>query len=247
MNGTAKREFLALLKNALLGLPEQEIRESLNFYNEMISDGIEEGLSEEEAVGRIGSVSQIAAQIKAEKSAEPSEAPEPTVAKRRLSAMEITLLILGSPIWLSLIAAAFAVVLSVVAAVLSISLFLIATVIMLAIITLVTVWVLWVVLCAVDISFLAASVSGCLCFVLDAVTNRWVHGTFILGASLIASGLSVLLFPLCRKTLPSLISFTKSFTVECARAIKKAFILIGTSTKNAYVFIISSIKKGVRK
>ena len=43
-----KQEFLAQLRKALSGLPQDEIEERLTFYGEMIDDRMEEGLSEEE-------------------------------------------------------------------------------------------------------------------------------------------------------------------------------------------------------
>ena len=242
-----KREFLTLLKNELRGLPEGEIRESLNFYNEIISDGIEEGLTEAEAIAKIGSILQISAQIKEEKlSTVPTTNVIPAT-KRKLSAMEITLLILGSPIWISLIAAAFATVVSVFAAVLSVGISLLATAVVVAVTTVVTVWVFWIVLAALDISFLAAAVSGSLCFILYALTNRLIHGTFILGCALVCSGLSVFAFALTKKALPILVTFTKRFTTESVRVIKRSFILTCSSIKNATLSIVASIKKGAKK
>ena len=242
-----KREFLTLLKNELRGLPEGEIRESLNFYNEMISDGIEEGLTEAEAIAKIGSISQISAQIKDEKAYTVTEAPVATATKRKLTALEITLLILGSPIWISLIAAAFATVVSVFAAVLTVGISLLATEVVVAVTTVVAVWVFWIVLAALDISFLAAAVSGSLCFILYALTNRLIHGTFILGCALVCSGLSVFAFALTKKTLPILVTFTKRFTTESVRVIKRSFILTCTSIENATRSIVASIKKGAKK
>lgn len=243
MNAITKKEFLALLKNALIGLSPQEISESINFYNEMISDRMEDGLSEEEAVAEIGSVSKIAAQIKAEKSSHVIEKPAAPKTKKR-SATSLTLIILGSPIWISLLAALFAVIVSVFVTVLSVGAALIITAIVLAIVTVVLSWTLWIVISALEISLLAVAVSGLVCFVPYALTDRLIHGTFILGASLVCSGLSVLAFPLCRKTLPLLISFTKKFSVESMRVAKNSFTLIGSSIKNATVSIISTLRKG---
>ena len=106
-----KQEFLAELRKGLSGLPQDDIEERLIFYNEMLEDRIEEGLSEEEAVSAIGSVEEIAAQTIA-------DTPLTKIAKerirpnRRLKAYEIILLTLGSPIWLPLGLAAAAVMLS---------------------------------------------------------------------------------------------------------------------------------------
>ena len=52
-----KQAFAAALRNELSGLPREDIDRSIDFYCEMIDDRMEEGLTEEEAVSAIGSVS----------------------------------------------------------------------------------------------------------------------------------------------------------------------------------------------
>ena len=107
-----RSEFLDKLKTGLAGLPDEDITRGVEFYGEMIDDRIEDGLSEDEAVAAIGSVDEAISQIL-------SEIPlsklvkEKVTPKRSLGAFEIVLLVLGSPIWLSLIAAALAIILSV--------------------------------------------------------------------------------------------------------------------------------------
>lgn len=107
-----KQEFIAQLRKGLYGLPQDDIEERLTFYSEMIEDRIEEGLSEEEAVSGVGSVDEIVAQVV-------WDIPFAKIAKeriksnRRLKAWEIVLLVLGSPIWLSLGLAAIAVIISI--------------------------------------------------------------------------------------------------------------------------------------
>ena len=77
----------------------------------MIDDRIEEGCSEEEAVADIGPVCDVAVQIIKEIPLA-KIAKERIKPKRRLKAWEALLLVLGSPIWLSLLISAFAVILS---------------------------------------------------------------------------------------------------------------------------------------
>ena len=109
-----KISFLDCLRAALDGLPKHDIEERIGFYAEMIDDCVEEGMSEEEAVREMGSVEDIASQIV-------SETPlsrlvkERVRPKRKLSAWEITLIALGSPIWGTLGIAAIAVVFSLIA------------------------------------------------------------------------------------------------------------------------------------
>ena len=96
-----KAEFMETLRKRLAGLPQAEIEERLAFYNEMIDDRIEDGLTEEEAVAEVGPVEDVVNQIM-------SEIPltalvrEKVRPKRTLRVWEIILLVLGSPIWLSL-------------------------------------------------------------------------------------------------------------------------------------------------
>ena len=58
-----KHEFLAALRRELTALPHDELTEQLNFYNEMIDDRMEEGMTEEQAVSGIGTVHAVSAQI----------------------------------------------------------------------------------------------------------------------------------------------------------------------------------------
>ena len=107
----SKQDFLAQLRKGLSGLPKDDIEERLTFYSEMIEDQMEEGLSEEVAVSAVGSVEEIVKQVVAETPLT-KIAKERMKPKRHLRVGEIVLLVLGSPIWLSLAIAAFAVVLS---------------------------------------------------------------------------------------------------------------------------------------
>ena len=62
-----KREvFIESLKIALSDLPEEEIQSSLAYFNEMIDDRIDEGMTEEEAIADMGRVDEIAAKLLAE-------------------------------------------------------------------------------------------------------------------------------------------------------------------------------------
>ena len=103
-----KTDFLASLRKELNGVPEEEITQRLNFYSEMIEDRMEEGMAEEDAVASLGSAGQIAEQMIADipftKIVKQKLSP-----KRTLAAWEITLLILGFPIWGSLVLSAAAV------------------------------------------------------------------------------------------------------------------------------------------
>ena len=192
-----KQEFLAALKGALAGLPQDEIDGRIDFYAEMIDDRIDEGLSEESAVSEIGSVDLIAAQTLADipltKLAKQRIKPQ-----RKLGALEIVLLALGSPIWLSLMIAAFAVVISVYA-------------VLWAIIV-----SLWAAFAAIVGSAFGGLVAG---IVLTALGNIYT-GITLVAASLLLSGISIFAFFGCRAATKGIIILTKKF----ALAIKKAFV-----------------------
>ena len=95
-----KEEFLAKLRNKLSGLPKAELEERVTFYQEIIEDRMEAGLSEEEAVAEFGAV---VAEVSPEDVQQKRKGAEPWA---------IVLLVLGSPIWISLLIAAGAVVIS---------------------------------------------------------------------------------------------------------------------------------------
>ena len=107
-----KQEFLEELREELMGLPQDEIEERLDFYSEMIEDRMEEGLSEEVAVAEIGIPAEIAAQI-IEDIPLTRFVVEKVKPKRKLKVWEIVLLVLGSPIWVPLLLAAIVIALAI--------------------------------------------------------------------------------------------------------------------------------------
>lgn len=72
-----RQEFLSKLERALGKLPHAEVEQALAFYDEAISDHMEDGLSEAEAVADLGSIEEIAAQIAAETPPIPREHRQP--------------------------------------------------------------------------------------------------------------------------------------------------------------------------
>ena len=49
-----KTEFVNQLSAGLMGLSQEDIKRSVDFYTEMIDDRIEDGMPEEEAVAALG-------------------------------------------------------------------------------------------------------------------------------------------------------------------------------------------------
>lgn len=112
-----KKEFLKKLKLQLHTLSYKEQKERLTFYSEAIDDRIEEGLTEEEAVNAMGSIDEIVLQIKEDNKNNPIK-----YEKKPLTKWEITLLIIGSPLWACILIIFFAVLFSVYAVIWAINL-----------------------------------------------------------------------------------------------------------------------------
>ena len=165
-----KINFLLSLNEKLSDLPREDVEERLSFYSEMIEDRMEEGLSEEEAVAAVGTVADIAAQIKSDI---PARANRKS-AKRR-SPWSTVLLILGSPVWVPLLIAAIAILLS-----LYISL-----------------WAIVISLWAVFASLIGCSFCGIAVGAGFAFSGNVLQGIALIGAGLVCAGLGILLFYGC--------------------------------------------------
>lgn len=170
-----KSEFLSALRVRLYGLPKDEIDERIDFYAEAIDDRIEEGLSEEDAVGELGSLDDIVFEII-------GEVPlgkiikERVKPKRKMKAWEIVLLAIGSPVWVSLLAAALSVVLSLYA----------------------SLWSVVLSLWAVFASLAAGALGGALAGVFYVFLGEGLFGALLLGAAFVSAGLAIFAFFGCR-------------------------------------------------
>ena len=169
-----KQEFLMQLRKGLSGLPQRDIEERLSFYSEMIDDRMEEGLSEDEAVLAVGSVEEIVSQIIGDIPLA-KLAKERVKGNRRLKSWEIVLLVLGSPLWLSLGIAAFAVIFSVY----------------------VSLWSVIISLWAVFVSFVGCFIGGLMAGIVVACTGNVLPGIAVLAAGLLCAGLSIFAFYGC--------------------------------------------------
>lgn len=107
-----KTQFMATLGARLARLPSEDVAKTLEYYAEMIDDRIEDGLSEAEAVAAMGEMDEIVKNAIDEMPLMHLVA-ERIKPKRTLRAFEIVLLVLGSPIWLSVAISLVAVFLSV--------------------------------------------------------------------------------------------------------------------------------------
>lgn len=109
-----KHEFISELQLRLKGIPENELLKSILYYEEMIDDRIEDGMSEEEAVADLGSVQSIADEILSVFSI-PALMKAKVADNKNSSSNEglwLILMIVGFPIWFPLLTAFGAVIFS---------------------------------------------------------------------------------------------------------------------------------------
>ena len=178
-----KYEFLAKLSRELEGLPADEVKQRLNFYAEMIDDGVEEGLSEEEAVAKIDDIDELKTDI-----------PEKST-KRKMKAWEIVLIILGAPVWLSLLIAAFAVVFSLY----------------------VSVWAVIVSLWAVFGALVGTALGTIVLAVFSFCKTEWLTAVALIGACFVCAGLSIFAFYGCKALTKCVIILTKKLFIRRKR------------------------------
>ncbi len=181
-----KYKFLSALKDKLSALPHEDVNRSLDFYREMLDDRMEDGLSESAAVAAIGTPEDIAAQIINDYSAAQGKALKVKF-KRKLKAYEIVLIAIGSPLWIALLAAAFACVIAVYAAVAAvlISLFVIS---------------------------IALFLGAFICLIGSALyitSGKAPEGILVIGIALFMAGISILVFLLATLATRGFISLNK--------------------------------------
>lgn len=109
-----KSEFFAALGALLEHLPEEERKKTLDYYEEAIADRVDDGMTEEEAVAAVGTPEEAADALLREM---PLARRIREKVRTKHSPLTVVLLVLGSPLWLSVALAALAVAVSVVAAV----------------------------------------------------------------------------------------------------------------------------------
>ncbi|MGO5115938.1 DUF1700 domain-containing protein [Candidatus Avoscillospira sp. LCP25S3_F1] len=180
-----KQTFLARLRTGLSGLPQEDMEERLTFYSEMIDDRVEEGCTEAEAVAEIGPVeavlSQIVAEIPLTKLVKEKVKP-----KHTLRPWEIVLLLVGSPLWLSLLVSAAAIVLS----------------------FYIVVWSVILSLWLVESALIGCALSGVVLGVVFAGRGNVLAGIAVVGVGLTCAGLSIFLFFGCKEVTKGILRLT---------------------------------------
>jgi Predicted membrane protein len=161
-----KQQFFYELNRLLAGLPEIEKQKAFSYYEEIIEDSIEDGCSEEEAIARLGNINEIAEGLISDfKSGNPIRIGK---SSHSLGAVTTILLILGFPLWGSLMIALFSLVLA----------------------AIIVLFIPVIILGSIAISFFAAGVFAFVgSFVL--MTQIFSMGIIQFGASLFLMGASV--------------------------------------------------------
>ena len=158
-----KQEYLEAIRSRISAMPADDVNRFMDYYSEMIDDRVEDGLSEEEAVADMGSpeaaVEQILEEMPLTKLVKEKIKP-----KHELKALEVILIVLGSPVWIPLLITAAVLLLT-----------------------------LWIVAFALLISFYAvAGIGGLICTIPLFVAHSPYTAVLMLGAALIGVGIAIL-------------------------------------------------------
>ena len=163
-----KQEFLSSLRAKLQGLPQEDIDERVSFYDEMISDRMDEGEKEEDIIQEIGNVDDvvrtIAADIPLSKIVKHKMKP-----KRPIPAWVIVLIALGFPLWLPLV----------------------ITALVLLVVFWSLVWVMVIVSYSVEGALVTSAISGFVCFF--AYLFNGEINMVALGSSILSAGAAILM------------------------------------------------------
>ena len=189
-----KQEYLDALRRALAQMPGEEKEKQLAYYDELIQDMCEDGMSEEEAAARLGEPNTVAQELLA-------ELPLSTLVKTRISSggrlspLVIALLILGFPLWFPLLVSCGAVVLSLI----------------------ITLWALFVSYAAVAAALLIAAIA-----LVFALPLGYVESSPLMAAGLLLAftGAGILL----ALSLPPLARLLGRATKALGRGVKSIFI-----------------------
>lgn len=190
-----KDEFLNALTDRLGALGEAERAKCAAYYDEMLSDRIEEGMDEQAAVAGMEPIDEIARRIissgvpNRQAASEESAPGEP-------GGWRLALLILSAPLWMPLLAAAL----------------LAAAMLLLAL------WMLWLGLAISTVSMLAAGAASALA-ALSFLVRQPASGLFMLGLGLTLTALGLLLYrPMTRSA-----TGAARLTQRAWRALRRGF------------------------
>ena len=191
----SKQDFIQQLTAGLMGLSEEDIRKSVDYYSEMIDDRMEDGMSEEEAVSALGSIEDIRSKI-LEDVPMARIVKEKITPKRDFRVGEIVLLLLGSPLWLPLL----------------------LTFIIVCLVIYLAFWVVIMSLYVVDLSVLVSGLVSL--FGSFIIGNGLMAALFFIGSGMALIGIAVLLFFGFNQVSKAMLMLSKGV----ALGIKKMFV-----------------------
>ncbi len=190
--------FFNELRGKLKGLPKDDIETRIAFYDEMINDLMDEGLSENDAIDKIGPVDRIVDEIASDTSLT-KLVKERIRPKRKMSAMEIVLLIVGFPLWFPLLLTAF----------------------ILTLVGYLLIWVLVLVMYVIEISLAALVLSGIVVFAMTLFEETINY--VAIGSAIFACGAILLTFPLTKLVTKLTIKLSRNIVL----GIKRKFVRRG--------------------
>ena len=163
-----KYEFLEELRGKLRGIPLEDIYSTIDFYSEMIDDRVEDGMTIEEAIKEIGTPDEIAKEIF---STIPLKklVKEKVRPKHRLRFWEMLFIVLGSPVWLSVLISMLSIVLSIY----------------------IVLWSVVLTFICVDITFFASTLALFTGAVGMMISSYVPEGIMLIGAGLVMGALSL--------------------------------------------------------
>ena len=191
-----KPEFIAKLRAELADIPEKDAEDRIVFYSEMIDDRMEEGLSEEDAIMDVGSIDEIVSQIKMGRNTPETAENQP---KRKIRLWEIVLLVLGSPVWVSLLISAFAVVFSLY----------------------MVLWSVIISLWAVEVSFCGTAFGCLLSGIVFLVSENIASGIAMIGVGIFFAGLSIFFLFACKSVTNGILILTKKIALRIKKSLSK--------------------------
>ena len=190
--------FFNELRGKLKGLPKDDIETRIAFYDEMINDLMDEGLSENDAINKIGPVDKIVDEIASDTSLT-KLVKERIRPKRKMSAMEIVLLIVGFPLWFPLLLTAF----------------------ILTLVGYLLIWVLVLVMYVIEFSLGAVVLSGIVVFAMTLFEEALNY--VAIGSAIFACGAILLTFPLTKLVTKLTIKLSRNIVL----GIKRKFVRRG--------------------
>lgn len=169
-----KQEFLNNLAGRLASLPKNEVDKFVAYYNEMIDDRVEDGMTENDAVDALGDIRIVAESIMYDMSIPALMKAKVSESKERASnkIVWLTLAIAGSPVWFPLLIAFAAVIFALY----------------------ISVWSIIVSLYAAVASFGIACIAGIVGGLVRIFISSMPLGLCIIGAAVFCGGLCLFLY-----------------------------------------------------